>query len=234
MNYLYELGTANQVIIRPFSARRLNGVNYEAGEPYTTLKDVDITLVYSDLGSEINTNRTLNKRQNITVQNVMITNVDLTSKILALMATKQEDTQGEVTRSYTTRSDDGETLYLNDVPNADTLYVYDSSGNRIAVTVEGAIVSGEFLPDTNYLVFYKVFVEQDIYSLDVPQYGYFSIEAVGVGNKDKLGTSFYLNFPTVSLLPQPQAIIDADGLFGSALDFAVVAVTGGDKPTIAI
>lgn len=232
MNYLYELGTADKLILRPNTNRIINGTTYESGEPYLFLSNVDIVLIYDEVVAEATANRTQMRRQNwAAVSAVMVTGIPLTSKVLALMGTKQ-DTMHVATQIHESISHDGETLYLNHFPVDGSLFVYNSRAERVAAELVGDSAVGEFEQGEPHTVFYQIETNKDVYSLEVPRYGYYSLEATGVGNKNKNNSSFYLNFPTLSLLPRPRALTGEDNVITCAFEFSVIDV--GGKPTIAV
>ena len=226
-NRIFEFGGEADVLIKFKNERIVDGVKYAANEPYTFLQDAQIQLSYQNNTS--NSNSGAGARASISTHNgrpsqIMITGTPLTKKICDLILTKQESNNYSFTKREITICVEENWIQLNSMP-VDIVYVYDNQLNLVeksSTYTNDCRVNGKFKVNEQYLVFYKVESEGDVYNFEIPHYPYFSIELFAKGNTNKITNDVYMNFDAVSLASVPNFNVNYGGILNTPLVFNII------------
>lgn len=218
MNSLYEYGSNCDVIIRCNSERTIGGRTYSANEPYTILKNVFCRLAYRENVKEGAAKNNVQAIRFGVPDLINISNVALTDKICNLIATKVP--KSRITKVYSAPSVGGK-IYLPEEPISDSIFVFNGN-DKMSFTVDGYKLVGDFKEDETYIIFYEVIASTECYDLNTPQYGYFSIEIIGVGNTEKVTNNIHMVFPAVSLISVPTFDFINGGIMSAPLQFECI------------
>jgi hypothetical protein len=156
-NSLIEIGSKANVVLRFKAATCINGITYEANEPYLYLKDVNVLINYSNQDKTGETDINVIANSDIKPRTVMIGGFSFSRKIASLLA-KYEDSD----LSYNITlfksligvkeegDNEGSILLLDDLVENDNLFVYDSDFNKIdfGIACVSEIESNPITPDT--------------------------------------------------------------------------------------
>ena len=200
MNNLYEFGGTCDVVIRCKTARTIGGKTYQANEPYTILHDVYCNMQYKNIVSDGSAKNNIIYTRTGAPEIISFSGVTLTEKINDLIARRINSQL--IGKTHTSMAQNG-TLYLPETPVVDSIFVYHNNQSFTDFTVENDKLIGAFESDTEYLIFYDVQSEYSCFDFTTPQYGYFILDIVGKGNKDKTSNDIYIRIPAASLMSVP-------------------------------
>ena len=200
MNNLYEFGGVCDVIIRCNSERKIGQRTYQAGEPYTILKDVYVNVGYRTTMSDASAKNNVLVHRAGLPDLVNISGVTLTDKVCNLIATQENSAR--ITKSIEVIADDG-VIYMPEDYIKDSVYIYYNNIRIEDFTTEGDKILGSFVESVSYLVFYSILASGSCFNFEVPSFGYFALDIVGKGNIDKKSKNVYISFPAVSLISVP-------------------------------
>ena len=231
-NNIYEFGGIADVILKFKTNKTVDGVSYQAGEPYTFLKDVDIRFVYDQESSLTGGKKNSLSANSGRPTQIAIGNIPFSRKIANLMLTQDNSTLYTKTKREKIFCEEEGKLMTHGVPTADTVFVYDSNFMRISVdTVEDSILYGNFEVNMEYLVFYGELCTGDKYGFEIPHYPYFELDIFMKGNNNKISNTIYMNFPALGLVSVPNFNIISGGMLNTPLVFNVI-YTGQPEPII--
>lgn len=223
MNNLYELGGIGDVFIINKIDLKLGKNNYKAGEVYTVLKDVNINFQYEQ-------NNSLGKNKENKVQyvenypsSISISNIDMTDKIYNLLMKRKEEDYMIITKKEIITCEENNTIYLSENPLGN-IYVKNNKYENLFFTQEGQILKGDFVIGEQYLIFYNIQTEQQVFSMKNNSLPYFSLEIHFKGNKNKETYKGYLLIPSVSLTSSPVIVFDNNSIIKSVLNFTIIQV----------
>lgn len=223
MNNLYEFGGTADVLIKCKTERMIDGKTYQAGEPYTMLKDVMVELNYEQsLKSTGGKTPTLETREGRPYQ-LTINNVPLSRKIANLILTQGEQTYTYTKKEIITCWEDGKLELLEEVAENGSIFCYDDNFDKVAADIYGkTTLTGNFIKDVQYLVFYTANGSGNGYNFEIPYFAYFSIEVFAKGNTDKRTNNIYMAFDAASLVSVPKFNILNGGLLNTPLVFRLI------------
>ena len=219
MNNLYEFGGSCDVIIRCKSERYIGGRHYKENEPYTLLQDVMISLQYKNITSgDSAKNNIIATRQGLP-DNVSITNVSLTDKIACLIAEKVQSQK--IGKTYCGIAENN-TIYLPEIPLNDSVFIYNRNQRLDKFTIDKDKIIGDFVDSESYLIFYDIMSDSSCFDFNTPHYGYFTLEIIGKGNKDKVSKDIYIKLPAVSLMSVPIFDLVDGNILHAPLQFQII------------
>lgn len=231
-NDIYEFGGIADILIKFKIDKEVNGMTYQAGEPYTFLKDVNINFVYQQQDSLATAKKNVLSSNSGRPTQIVVNNVPFTQKIADLMLTRDKTTMYNRARRETVCCDKQGQIMLTHQPNNNTIFIYDNNFNKIQVNeVEECIVYGDFIQDTNYLVFYQELATGNKYSFEIPFYPYFEVDIFMKGNTNKITNGVYMHFDALSLVSVPNFNIISGGMLNTPLVFNVI-YQGHPEPII--
>lgn len=231
-NNIYEFGGIADILIKLKIDKEINGVTYQAGEPYTFLKDVVINFNYQQQDSLATAKTNVLSANSGRPSQIVVSNIPFTQKIADLMLTRDTTTiYNRTRREMVTCEKDGE-LLLSYQPNDSIVFVYDKNFNRVTVNnMHGTILYGQFVAETNYLVFYQELAAGNKYSFEIPFYPYFQADIFMKGNTNKITNGVYMHFDALSLVSVPNFNIISGGMLNTPLVFNVI-YKGQPEPII--
>lgn len=223
MNDLYEFGGSADVLIKTKTDTEIGGIKYQAGEPYTVLKDVLVYLDYNQNEKDITAKKSISSSQTARPSIINITRIELTTKMCNLIGTIKSEEQIMHMKNIKCYCDNENSLYLDDIPANNQIFVYNKSFERIEIDrVEDTTIYGDFEVDKEYLVFYNEFVQGRVYDFEVPHYPYFSIEIIAKGNTNKSFGTTLMKFDSVSLVSVPRFNFIQGDILNIPLTFKVI------------
>ena len=227
-NPLYEFGGTADVLITCKTKRTIGTTEYDANEPYTLLKDVEIGFEYDQNSKNANASKPVFSSQNAYPSSLSIYGVPLNKKVADLIFTTKTANYAKTHKEQIFCDTNGQ-LILSQAPVNNEIFCYNEQLDKITITeVAEDHVVGDFISGEKYLVFYKVAQAGNIYSLDVPYYAYFSIEIFVKGNKDKIAGNLYMKFDAASLQTVPNLNIVDGGLLNTPLVFDLIYKNQGE------
>lgn len=185
----YKLGNKIKCIIRSFAPGEIGDQKMIFGnQPYTVLKDVEASLIFSD--------RTINGKSTFTdlsynidnLQEVSISNVELNDKILNLIFSKNEDKLCSTVINCTAENN---RIYIT-APTTEIyqVFIYDIDGNL--EQAYGTLTNMEVKVKRNedYLVFFT-YVGEKSFKINRSESLYLTLDLILEGNADdEINTSF--------------------------------------------
>lgn len=232
-NKVYEFGGLVDILIKCKTPMEIAGKNYAANEPYTLLRDVGIAFTYADSNKTGVGDKTVFTERSGRPDTIMIYNVPFNSKILNLAFTTK-DNHYIATKSNIISCWETGILYV-DTAIAGQVWCYDNNNNLLETTIVDAAagkISGNFVVDETYKVFFDADYIGTKYSLEVPYYPYFELEIFGRGNVDKSTSEMYMHFYAASFISTPQ-FTPRNGIFDLPLQFKFI-YTGQEEPIIGV
>lgn len=185
----YKLGNKTKCIIRSFSAGEIGEQKMTYGnQPYTVLKDVEASLVFSD--KNINGKSTfVDLSYNVdSLQEINISNVELNDKILNLIFSKNED---KLCSTVINCVAENNKIYITSpVDEIYQVFIYDIDGNL--EQAHGVLTNMEVEVERNedYLVFFTYKGEKS-FKINRSENLYLTLDLILEGNADdETNTSF--------------------------------------------
>lgn len=223
MNKIYEFGGVADLLLRFSIEKEIDGVHYAANEPYTFLKDVNIQFNYDHNVKEIGGKTSTISVRDGRPKQLIIGGVALTQKIAHLIMTSLPDKNYLRTRRERIVCYKDGILVSNYSPQSGSIFAYDSSGDRIAVThSDNTQIFGDFKCNVEYLIFYEQESAGDKYSFEIPHYPYFELDIFMKGNTNKISNDLYMHFNAVSLVAVPNLNITSGGILQTPLVFDII------------
>ena len=181
----YKMGNKVTGIIRSLCVGKLGEMTmtYD-NQPYALLKDVSVTLNFSQQNTETDVgDKTHMSFNHDTLNQVQISNVKLNNKILELLYTdNQREPLFAKQENYT--SDEEGNVYLNFNDKVYQVFIYDSDGNL--ETAYGELENNVLTlnkPEEEYSIYYSVLGDKSFY-FDKPNNIYVTLDLCAVGNED--------------------------------------------------
>ena len=222
-NTLYEYGGVADVLIKCKTARTIDGIEYKDGEPYTMLKDVRIQLDYEQHTTDTSAKKPIMSAMDGRPYQLTIGGVPLNRKITNLMLTNTDEQYKYTQRDIVTCWEEGKLQLSREIVANDNIFCYDEDFNRINVTIiDNNSISGNFIKDGSYLVFYTAIDTGNAYKFEIPYHAYFSIEIFAKGNTDKQTNNIYMSFDAAALTTVPNFNILSGGLLNTPLVFKLI------------
>ena len=196
----YQIGNKVTCIIRSFVPSTIGEVitQYD-NEPYTILKDVSVSLTFTDMEKNAKDGRSFRElNYNIsTLNQVKISNIHLTNKVLGMLFNEYKNCLKTYYESLT--ADENGHIFLS-VPD-DTIYqvfIYDEDENMIQAY--GEIDPNEIIleADKNYLIVYQTLGIKGL-SLNSPANTYFTLDLICEGNTDEATAPSYIHIQQAGL-----------------------------------
>lgn len=185
----YKLGNKTKCIIRSFSAGEIGEQKMTySNQPYTVLKDVEASLVFSD--KNINGKSTfVDLSYNVdSLQEINISNVELNDKILNLIFSKNED---KLCSTVINCVAENNKIYITSpVDEIYQVFIYDIDGNL--EQAYGILTNMEVEVERNedYLVFFTYKGEKS-FKINRSESLYLTLDLILEGNADdETNTSF--------------------------------------------
>src|SRR5574344_2962596 len=166
------IGSAVDVIIKVVSDRTINNKKYEAGEPYTVLKNVGVNFNYGGITKSVN-----NQNGNLVdylkqyPDSITIQNISLTQKIMDLLflegngAKKTEQVIIKASPYFLPKKVSNIYLYKNNDKITDFSYDED----------DGKLTLNSYDSAAGYICFYNV-GNYNYYTLETKSYAYFELD----------------------------------------------------------
>jgi hypothetical protein len=223
-NQLYEFGGTADVLIKCKTERTIDGITYQAGEPYTMLKDVTIQLDYEQTSHSANAKTPIMDTRDGRPYQLIIGGVPLNRKITNLILSKDQDLYTYTKKEIITCWEEGVLQLIEECKGNDEFYCYDSDFTRVSAEIKDDYTKlyGNFVKDQQYLVFYTATGVGNGYKFEIPHYAYFSIEIFAKGNTDKRTNNLYMAFDAASLVSVPEFNILSGGLLNTPLVFRLI------------
>ena len=219
-NNLYEFGGLCDVIIRCASERTIGGKTYRANEPYTLLEGVYVDLQYATKNSEQSGKTTVLSSREGFPDFINIRGLTLTDKINNLIANRIEPKSiGKVYDGIAY----GGVIYLPEKASDTEIFVYKRNELFSATMGQNMdCIYGDFEEGETYKIFYNALVGTHAFDLEMPHYGYFTLEIKAKGNTDKITESVYMKFPACSLIAVPVFNFIGNNILNAPLRFQCI------------
>lgn len=225
INSIFKYGSTGDVLIRSTAAQHIDGIDLRPQEPFTLIKDINIVFNYGQNNKEITKQGTLLFDNNNYPSSITLQNVPITQKISKLIFKPQNINFLQKT-NYIKATSINHEIYL---PH-DAIYhafVYDSK-NELIGTVEcgdNVILSPDLIDGETYTVFYEYRLEapSTAYSLGTPDFGYFTLEIFGVGNRNSQDSTVYIKLMQCALQTNKSLYFDNSGSNTVNLTFKIIA-----------
>lgn len=195
----YQIGNKVTCIVRAYCPCFIGetALTYK-NEPYTILKDLDMTLVFNDKerNATTPTARQLNYNTS-TISQVKLSNVHLTSKVLGMLF---EDTKEVLKTKYdnVTADEEGKIYLSTSEEKIYQVFIYNDLMNMIQAY-------GEIKPEDivleageNYLVVYQELGEYGVL-LNAPENTYYTLDFICIGNTDEHTQDSYIHIEKAGL-----------------------------------
>jgi len=217
------IGSAVDVIIKVISDRMVNNKRYEAGEPYTILKNVGVNFNYGGVTQSIESqNGNLIDYLKQYPDSITIQNVSLTQKIMDLLFFEGNDAQKT------------EQIIINSsscfLPqNSSKIYVYKDNDRITDFTyneASGQLVLNSYDSASEYICFYNA-GSYNYYTLETKNNAYFELDIQGKGNLEEQTSDFYICLPACALLPSNRFILQPNSSNKISMFFNVINYDNG-------
>lgn len=196
----YQIGNKVTCIIRSYCACNIGPVEmvYD-NQPYTILKDVSVSLSFSDAEKNAVSNQR-NRELYFDVSHlnqVKVSNVHLTNKVLQMFFQEQP----EALRSHfeSVATDENGKCYLS--TSADTIYqvfVYNSDEELEYAYGEKNPNEIELEPNSNYLIVYQTLAQKAL-NLNSNPNTYYTLDLICEGNTDDATAPTYIHINKVGI-----------------------------------
>ena len=224
MNKLNEFGGIADVYIINKVQKTIGNIEYQPGEPYTLLQNVTVQLEYKENISEANSKMNNLSHYNAFPSGITIADVPFTDKVCNLLMQRNNNKMQVYEKEIICCSENG-IIYLSNIP-VSNIYVKDSSFNNIEFTIDGEKITGNFIENEKYLVFYKKEIEINNFNLISNILPYFSLEIHFKGNTDKNFQLGYLFIDSSSLISSPTIVFNNENLVSTELKFNIIYNNG--------
>lgn len=234
-NSLIEIGSKANVILRFKTPIEVNGVRYEANEPYLFLKDVNVVVDYRKQDAVAATNKNVMAYSNIKPRSVAIGGMSFSRKLAALLASfsgTNETYNPTIFRTLAAEkvSTDSEgIIFLTDeFDAAKSFFVMDDKMDKIDATkvtydaAMNALISSEFEDNKRYLISFSSVKIGTKFNLNKDHVPYMSLEIQGTGNIDKITKEVVMYFDKVSLNSEIQFTFIQGDLINVPLEFYII------------
>jgi len=232
-NKLIEIGSKANVILRFKKTTEVNGICYEANEPYLLFKNANVLVEYSNDNKTASASRTIIADSQITPRTISIGSINLTRKLIALLTTFEAAEESfALTKFQTSEVEDADgtkQIMLNEdiLPDTeDQIFVYEEDTfDKIEFTFSAApdrVISTDFDLSKNYIVSYQSELEGLKFELVKQHVPYLSLEIQGVGNVDKVKKNISMYFDKVSLNTSIDFTFIQDQMINVPLSFNVI------------
>lgn len=190
----YQIGNKVTCIVRSFCPSTIGDVETQYdNEPYTILKDVSVSMTFSDVEKNARDGQKLRQlNYDMSALNqVRISNVHLTNKVLGMLFTDYEN--GLKSHYDAVETDDTGHVYLS--VQDDKIYqvfIYDEDEEM--VQAYGEIAPEEILltPEKNYLIVYQTLGNKSL-KLNSPNNMYYTLDFICEGNTDETTAPTYIH-----------------------------------------
>ena len=203
-NSLIEIGSKANVILRFKIPKKINGVNYEANEPFIFLKDVIVLINYSNQDKTGTAAKTIVASSDIKPRSVSIGGVPFSRKILSLLAEFDDiNLDYNSTTFQPLIASDNKIFLLDDMDSTKPFFVYETGFTKVeGVAYDSTfntLESENFNDSEEYLISFSSVKKGTKFDLKKPSSGYMSLEIQGIGNIDKKTKNVMMYFDKVSL-----------------------------------
>jgi len=198
----YQIGNKVTCIIRAWTPCKIGPtVLTYSNEPYTILKEVDVSLNFNNNERNATTPFKRELNFNISVLNtVNVRNVHLTEKILHLLYQDlNENEVGLKTRYDNVIADEEGKVYLS--TSADKIYqvfIYNESMEMVQAYGEIDPNDIELTPDTSFLIVYQE-IGQEVVKLNSPQNLYLTLDLICQGNASEQTSETFIHIHKAGL-----------------------------------
>ena len=217
------IGSAVDVIIKVVSDRTINNKKYEAGEPYTILRNVGVNFNYGGVTKSVgNQNGNLIDYLKQYPDSVMIQNISLTQKIMDLLFL-----EGNGAQKTEQRLIDSSSCFLPQ--NSSKIYVYKDNNRITDFTYDkasGQLVLNSYDSASEYVCFYNT-GSYNYYTLETKNNAYFELDIQGKGNLEEQTSDFYICLPACALLPSNRFILQPNSSNKISMFFDVINYNNG-------
>jgi hypothetical protein len=190
----YQIGNKVTCIIRSFCPSTIGDVETQYNnEPYTILKDVSVSMTFSDVEKNARDGQKLRQlNYDMSALNqVRISNVHLTNKVLGMLFTDYEN--GLKSHYDAVETDDTGHVYLS-VQDDKIYQVFIYNEDEEMVQAYGEIAPEEILltPEKNYLIVYQTLGNKSL-KLNSPNNMYYTLDFICEGNTDEVTAPTYIH-----------------------------------------
>jgi hypothetical protein len=192
------IGSAVDVIIKVVSDRMINNKKYEAGEPYTILRNVGVNFNYGGVTKSVeNQNGNLIDYLKQYPDSITIQNISLTQKIMDLLflegngAQKTEQVVIKASTYFLPKKASNVYLYKNNDRITD--FSYDEDDGKLTLNFYDSAAE--------YICFYNI-GNYNYYTLETKNNAYFELDIQGKGNLEEQTSDFYICLPACALLTE--------------------------------
>lgn len=190
----YQIGNKVTCIVRSFCPSTIGDVETQYdNEPYTILKDVSVSMTFSDVEKNARDGQKLRQlNYDMSALNqVRISNVHLTNKVLGMLFTDYEN--GLKSHYDAVETDDTGHVYLS-VQDDKIYQVFIYNEDEEMVQAYGEITPEEILltPEKNYLIVYQTLGNKSL-KLNSPNNMYYTLDFICEGNTDETTAPTYIH-----------------------------------------
>lgn len=234
-NSLIEIGSKANVILRFKTPIEVNGVRYEANEPYLFLKDVNVVIDYSKQDSVAATNKNEMAYSNIKPRSVAIGGMSFSRKLAALLASfsgTNEIYNPTLFRSLAAEKaptdSEGIIFLTENFDSTKKFFVMDDQMEKIdpgCITYDvamNALISSKFENNKRYLISFSSVKTGTKFNLNKTHVPYMSLEVQGIGNIDKITKEVMMYFDKVSLNSEIQFTFIQGEMISVPLEFYII------------
>lgn len=219
INNVFAQGSTVDVLLKCAFDMTINGVEYKAGQPYTTFNDAAISIDSRSQEKEVNTrNGIVVGDKNSYIYRLSLGAATWTKKLRDLFfasSSSQINTISSVLNH--------ETTILSQVPTQIWFYVNDVLST--AYTLEDKTFTISDYDNTNiYLLFYS-YADSNFVTFQRTIFPYFSAIVNGKGNKDGIGTNFTMIFDKLLLMTDNYFDFNAGTQTFTKITFTVIDPT---------
>lgn len=234
-NSLIEIGSKANVILRFKTPIEVNGVRYEANEPYLFLKDVNVVIDYSKQDSVAATNKNVMAYSNIKPRSVAIGGMSFSRKLAALLASfsgTNETYNPTIFRTLAAEKaptdSEGIIFLTENFDSTKKFFVMDDQMEKIDpgyITYDAAmnaLISSKFENNKRYLISFSSVKTGTKFNLNKTHVPYMSLEVQGIGNIDKITKEVMMYFDKVSLNSEIQFTFIQGEMISVPLEFYII------------